>query len=52
MMKWFLEADKVEAVLKSSHNLVKEEDVETRPEALPDAILDEKYSTTVPGSGS
>ena len=30
-MKWFLEADKVEAVLK--------EDVETRPEALPDAIL-------------
>lgn len=41
MMKWFVEDDKVESVLRNSSELIEEEEVETRPERLPDAILDE-----------
>lgn len=41
MLKWFIDNDKVEDILKRHSELVSEEEVEVRPENLPDAVLDE-----------
>lgn len=42
MLRWFVEDDIVKEVLKNPGKcLIEEEDVEARPEMLPDAVLDE-----------
>ena len=40
MLRWFVEGKVMVAALKQN-SLVEEEDVESRPEKLPDAVLDE-----------
>ena len=40
MLRWFVDEDIMEGVLKNN-NLISEENVEVRPESFPDAILDE-----------
>ena len=41
MLTWLVDAKVVDVVLKTPGKLVEEEDVEVRPEKLPDGILDE-----------
>ena len=45
MLSWFVDEAIVEATIKSlGKRLVEEEDVETRPERVPNAILDENIN--------
>ena len=41
MLKWFVDEKTAETSIKNPNQLIEEEDVEVRPEKLPDAILDE-----------
>ena len=41
MLRWFVDPKIVEAVLRKPKGVLIEEQVEVRPENLPDAILDE-----------
>ena len=41
MLRWFVEDDVALAAVKNPEHLINEEEVEIRPEKLPDAILDE-----------
>ena len=40
-LRWFVEDDVALAAVKNPEHLIDEEEVEIRPEKLPDAILDE-----------
>lgn len=41
MLCWFVTASIMEAATKSPTNLIEEEDVEVKPELLPDAVIHE-----------
>ena len=41
ILKWFIDPEVVEAVLKKPNELIDEDQVEVRPENLPDTLLDE-----------
>ena len=41
MLEWFVEAKVAAAAIRDPEQLIDEENVEVRPEKLPDAILDE-----------
>lgn len=41
MLQWFVEAEVADDVLKKSVGLIEEEEVEVRPEKIPDAVCDE-----------
>ena len=41
ILKWFIDPEVVEAVLKKPNELIDEDQVEVCPENLPDAVLDE-----------
>ena len=47
MLKWFVDAEVAAGAIEHPRKLIEEENVEVRPERLPDAVLDENVDVNL-----
>lgn len=47
MLKWFVDAEVATGAIEHPRKLIEEENVEVRPERLPDAVLDENVDVNL-----
>ena len=47
MLKWFVDAEVAAGAIEHPRKLIEEENVEVRPEQLPDALLDENVDVNL-----